>query len=163
MERELGEYMQIFTGGQAPKGTWPRAPLYAISHDCSDLLLFGIRLCKVPGGKIWMQLQRVISSDLYRARGFVSFAFLCKPRPCGEELPKGEDCQGVKAWDRLKIESVHLGRRQSLPWLSSYWGLRTERWGLSTSTEYWALSTKHWADREHGSSNSIWMSLHLWP
>lgn len=36
-------------------------------------LLFGVRLCKVPG--VWMQLLTVISSDLYRARGFVSFAF----------------------------------------------------------------------------------------
>lgn len=44
---------------------------------------------------MWIQLLTVISSDLYRARGFVSFAFSSKPRSCGEELPKGEDCQGV--------------------------------------------------------------------
>lgn len=97
-------------------------------------------------GKIWMQLWRFISSDLYRPRGFVSFAFLCKPRSCGEELPKGEDCQGVRteiAWksNRLteKAESA----------LIEYWGLKTEDWELRTehrapSTEHWALRAESW-------------------
>lgn len=43
-----------------------------------------------------MQLLTVISTDSYRARGFVSFAFSSKPRSTAEELPKDEDCQGVR-------------------------------------------------------------------
>lgn len=61
-----------------------------------------------------MQLLTVISSDLYRARGFVSFAFSSKPRSCGEELPKGEDCQGVRLGS-LGNQIDSAGRRQSLP------------------------------------------------